>query len=537
MGQLDQGVQGPGQSMTKLGKFLYILKGMGTGALIGATQPTPGQGYLAAQENQNQQQRFQAEQQQRQLQNQVTQQSIAQMPWEIAHKRAMYPLEEQEAQSKLTGIPPGTRVTRDANGNWVQQGYDVQGRAVGPATPYFSPKGRTPVQIIDPNDKAGLANNYPSPGFPLKTAWEDKFLNQTFDENGDAIANPVKFNAQMYNKNTPQAGSTSAEEAEYLRTETKRNSGKQLTKDETAFNKAYRDMKLLAPTYAAQQLQTGGGTIPSGGGGAAATPNAPAAPNAPARPAPKNAPDGWVSEKGETLNSVPANIRGQVRKILAYRDADPASTGSSRNPLVTGINYWVNQLDPQHDKTTFPARNQILGQMESDANTGQIGSINTGLGHIGDLYRASQALAQHDLPVLQRIASAWGIATGGTAETLYESIVHKVGPEIANAYVKGGGTQGERGTNEDDFALSKGIGQIQNNIYESANLFNSKLASKRQSWQTTFRPYRPQDQFDERFLTPEAKRTMKELAPRSPVADKQNTSPPTNKPTFGVRVQ
>lgn len=52
---VDMGAPQAAAPMTKLGKLLYMLKGAGTGAMVGSTQPTLGGGFMAAQQNQNQQ--------------------------------------------------------------------------------------------------------------------------------------------------------------------------------------------------------------------------------------------------------------------------------------------------------------------------------------------------------------------------------------------------------------------------------------------------------------------------------------------------
>jgi type II secretory pathway pseudopilin PulG len=66
-GQVDQGVPGAAAPMTKLGKLLYMLKGMGTGAIIGSGQPTLSSGFQAAQQQDQQQQAFNTQQQQARL--------------------------------------------------------------------------------------------------------------------------------------------------------------------------------------------------------------------------------------------------------------------------------------------------------------------------------------------------------------------------------------------------------------------------------------------------------------------------------------
>jgi hypothetical protein len=152
--------------------------------------------------------------------------------------------------------------------------------------------------------------------------------------------------------------------------------------------------------------------------------------------------------------------------------------------------------------------------------------MNTALGHLGELYTAAQALNQNDIPLLHSIASKVGAAFGDDAASTYTAILHRVGPEMTSAYVKGGGGEGERGANEADFALSKGQTQIISNIAESAMLLNSKIASARNNWNNTFKPSKESDQFDNRFMTPDARSTLQTLSSKAPTNRAQAVRPP-----------
>jgi hypothetical protein len=283
------------------------------------------------------------------------------------------------------------------------------------------------------------------------------------------------------------------------------------------------DQSANAQVRAMQNLMGGAGggaPLPPSPGGGGAAPAAPAGPtNAPgtlAPPAPTaNAPGGWVSStNGRTLNAVNPMMRARLQSILEYRAPDPPP--GARGPIPQALAGLVAEFDPQHDATTFPVRNKTVTDFTKDASTGEIGAINTALGHLGELYKASQALSQNNIPILHQLASKYGLATGDDAASTYQSILHRVGPEMTKAYLKSGGTEGERGANESDFDINKGATQIVSNIAESAQLLNSKLASKRQSWDTGFKPYRDADQFDNRFLTPDAKNTLNSLSALAP---------------------
>jgi hypothetical protein len=299
------------------------------------------------------------------------------------------------------------------------------------------------------------------------------------------------------------------QESKYLAVQQKKNLGQPLSAEENAFSKSYEKMKELVPQYTNLMQVTGGGMGPSAGG-----PTPPALPGGPTPQAKAAAPGGFVSADGKTLNDVPGPIRDLVQKVLEYRGADPSLT--QRGLMGAAINQWVAKLDPEHDSYDYPTRADAVKKFSNDANNGQLGSINTALGHLGELQTAAKTLDGSNLPLLHSLQARLGMATGDDAASTYRMILHRVGPEMTSAYVKGGGGQAERGANEEDFDISKGQKQILSNIAESAQLLNSKLDSKRQAWTTSFQPSQDKDQFDNRFITPAAKQVLTSLSANAP---------------------
>jgi len=306
-------------------------------------------------------------------------------------------------------------------------------------------------------------------------------------------------------------------ESRYVELGSKERQGQKLSDSEKAFMSSYKSFLLTKPLFQINAATSGGFLGPAGGGAGAGGVAPPAAGGAPPNTA--NAPGGWTTPEGKTLNDVPTAIRDEVRQVLEYRRADPSIT--QRGFVGQAINAWVAKMDPQHDSSTFPAKNKILTDYVKSMDSGSLGATNTALGHLQELNEASKALDQNNVPLIHSIASRLGIAAGGDAGTTYNLILNKVGPELTKAYLKSGGTVGERGSNEDDFALSKGAKQIRSNIAEATQLLNSKIEPLKQNWQDTFRPYRAQDEFDNRWLTPRAKQVIADLASQAPTQKKK----------------
>lgn len=137
----------------------------------------------------------------------------------------------------------------------------------------------------------------------------------------------------------------------------------------------------------------------------------------------------------------------------------------------------VQAVNPQFKAENYP----IYQKTEQDAITGKIGqqsgSLGTMVGHLGVLQEAAKDLKNGNLTAINQLANGIGAATGNDAVTVYKTIVHRLGPEVTKAYVAGGGSAGERGTNEEDFDVNLGPEQIQRNIGISGVLAESLIKS------------------------------------------------------------
>ena len=254
-----------------------------------------------------------------------------------------------------------------------------------------------------------------------------------------------------------------------------------------AFDHAYEHMKTLVPQFNINMATSGGGLGPSaqGGGAGGGTGSA-------------------------SRDQIPAAIRGRVEAALDYRQ--PLPPAGRNNPVNNAISEWVYKIDPQHDETTFPARNKMMTAMTSGPEATQINAINTALGHVGVLNDAIDALHNSDggVKALREIANRVGVQVGDTPVTTLNTIIHRVGPELTAAYVQGGGGEGERGTTAADFDPSLGHKQLKDNAAITATLLRSKIGSIENQYKNTMQ----RDDFQQRFITPEAQRTLQKLSPQ-----------------------
>lgn len=261
------------------------------------------------------------------------------------------------------------------------------------------------------------------------------------------------------------------------------------TSPDPQFDRGYERFKTLVPQFNINMAASGGGLGPTaaGAGGAGGT-------------------TGQASR-----DQIPAAIRGRVEAALDYRQ--PLPPAGRNNPVNNAISEWVYKVDPQHDETNFPARNKMMTALTSGPESTQINAINTALGHVGVLSDAIDGLKNNDTRTLNVIGNRLGVEFGtktGDAASMFKAIIHKVGPELTAAYVQGGGGEGERGTNAADFDENLAPSILHGNAAITTQLLRSKIGSIENQYQNTML----RNDFQQRFITPEARRTLQKLSPQ-----------------------
>jgi hypothetical protein len=194
-----------------------------------------------------------------------------------------------------------------------------------------------------------------------------------------------------------------------------------------------------------------------------------------------------------------------AKAIANYQMAPP----SLSRGVGSGIMRKVMAINPSYDAKNWKAQSGMLDSYTSGAKSKEISGIVTSLGHIGVLGTAIDALHNHDVQLMNRVANFLSVQTGGDAVTTFNAIVHKVAPELNRAYVGGVGAEGEIKSQESDFNPALGDKQLRNNVAITTKLLRSKIGSIEQQWKTTMN----RDDFGHRFMTPEAKAALDRWAP------------------------
>lgn len=173
----------------------------------------------------------------------------------------------------------------------------------------------------------------------------------------------------------------------------------------------------------------------------------------------------------------------------------------------------VHAKYPDWDQTSYQAKNKLIQGYTSGPQSKEINSISTAMGHIGNLYDAIGALDNGNMTALNRIGTYYNINVAGkTPEAAFQLIARRVGPEITSAYIPGAGGEGERIANEKDFDVNLPPQTLRNNAAVTVKLLRSKISSLENQYQNTV----GRNDFEQRFLTPEARASLQKFGGSAP---------------------
>jgi hypothetical protein len=264
---------------------------------------------------------------------------------------------------------------------------------------------------------------------------------------------------------------------------------KPVSAEDKAWMQAYEKQKELVSTNIFERNQ-----------GPFATPQAPTAPG----------------ETGaDALAKMNPAVRAMVKMVGDYKQKSSEITQRLSPSAKANFLSALNSAYPNYDENEFPARNKMVTSFTSGPESKSINAINTAMGHVGVLNDAIDALNNGDIKALNALENKLGLQLDKTPAAALNTIVHRVGPELAAAYIQGGGGEGERGTTAADFDANLGPKTLHNNAAITATLLRSKIGSLEHQWNTTMKPGTPDQQFQSRFITPEAQATLNKLSPQS----------------------
>ena len=196
------------------------------------------------------------------------------------------------------------------------------------------------------------------------------------------------------------------------------------------------------------------------------------------------------------------NLKQSIVDAIGNYQYDPAmfSRMMLKHPEIAAM---VAQKYPDFDQANYGAKASLLKKF---ATSPEIAAINTTAGHVGELYDAIDGLNNGNMAPLNKIANAYNINIAGqTPAAAFRLIVNRVGPEIAKAYIPGGGGEAERFANQQDFDPSLAPQILKNNAAETVKLLQSKIGALGFQYQQAV----GRNDFQQRFITPAAQQAFR----------------------------
>ena len=213
-----------------------------------------------------------------------------------------------------------------------------------------------------------------------------------------------------------------------------------------------------------------------------------------------------------TPNPATGQVDPFIKAIGDYEANPPAARSSSPQSIASysKIIAAVKQYNPKWDMKNYGVVQGALKDFGSGKTSQTVDAINTVAGHLAVLDQAAAALKNGDIATLNRIGNSIGVQFGsnaGNAVARYNTIVHRIGPELGRVY--GTATEGENALSQGDFDASRGPDLIHGAIASSAQLLNGKINSLQHRWETNVKKYNPNREFES--VSPEAMDTFKRL--------------------------
>jgi hypothetical protein len=177
------------------------------------------------------------------------------------------------------------------------------------------------------------------------------------------------------------------------------------------------------------------------------------------------------------LNAIAAKDPGAAGTIKALADGRlPFPAGFAlKSPYWQGMLNSVAQYDPSFDAVNYNARSQTRTKFTSGKEGQMVNNLNTAIGHVQELEAAADALHNRSFTPWNWLANKVENVFGNDAQTNFDTVVHRVAPELVAAYRGSGGAEADIQNNMKDFSSSASPAQLHGAIAETAKLLESKV--------------------------------------------------------------
>lgn len=247
----------------------------------------------------------------------------------------------------------------------------------------------------------------------------------------------------------------------------------------------------------------------------------------------QSAEDAKASNKeGEDfLKTLPPSKANTVKAIAEGRMtfSGLGLRGKEREQFVK----MVNQYDPTYDEAEAKSRFSSMKDFSTGKNGNTVRSLNVSIDHLGTLQKAADALKNGNIQVFNQFGNAIASATGNPAPTDFNATKKIVADEIVKGVVGSGGGVSDREEAAKSIAAANSPKQLVGVINRYKDLLGGQLHGLKKQYEATTK----RTDFEDRFLTPEARTQLGSRESKKGEADQPKAYPTATNPQTGERVQ
>lgn len=199
----------------------------------------------------------------------------------------------------------------------------------------------------------------------------------------------------------------------------------------------------------------------------------------------------------EFLATLPPGLAAQIKAVGTYRQPAPAGRTSP-----TGIKFMslVNQAYPSFDASQYGAKTKARNDFTTGKNGNTVRSLNVAVQHLDQLGQLSDAMANGNVQMVNRVGNFIASQTGNPAPTNFNAAKQLVGDEIVKAIVGAGGGVSDREEAAHNISSASSPAQLAGVIKTYQGLLSGQLVGLRQQYQKST----GLDDFED-FLAPETR--------------------------------
>lgn len=212
-------------------------------------------------------------------------------------------------------------------------------------------------------------------------------------------------------------------------------------------------------------------------------------------------PAGAAMAQGKTgdefLATLPPGLAAQLKAVGTYRQPAPAGRTSP-----TGIKFMslVNQAYPSFDASQYGAKTKARNDFTTGKNGNTVRSLNVAVQHLDQLGQLSDAMANGNMQLVNRVGNFIASQTGNPAPTNFNAAKQLVGDEIVKAIVGAGGGVSDREEAAHNISSASSPAQLAGVIKTYQGLLSGQLVGLRQQYHKST----GLDDFED-FLAPETR--------------------------------